>query len=107
MANSIFDQLRDAAKRTAQELDDKYALKNKFEQGASRANEAARKAGETVNQAAATARERFGKFDEEHKVTDNLRDAASKAEEAIKQGAEVAQSRAEEFSQATEDTARE
>jgi hypothetical protein len=111
MANSIFDQLRDAAKRTAQELDEKYDLKNKFDQGVNAANETARRAGETVNQATATARERFNKFDEEHKVTDNLRDTASKAADkagdAIKQGAQVAQTSAEQFSKATEDTARE
>ena len=40
MANSIFDQLRDAAKRTAQELDEKYDLKNKFDQGVTAANDA-------------------------------------------------------------------
>lgn len=111
MANSIFDQLRDAAKRTAQELDDKYDLKNKFEQGVNTANQVvgdtARKAGETVNQATATARERFNKFDEEHKVTDNLRDTAAKAEDVIKQGAQSAQAGAEQFSKATEETARE
>ncbi|MEP7338376.1 MAG: hypothetical protein ABI977_11630 [Acidobacteriota bacterium] len=115
MANSIFDQLRDAAKRTAQELDEKYDLKNKFDQGVNTASqvagETARRAGETVNQATATARERFNKFDEEHKVTDNLRDTASKAadkaEDVIKQGAQVAQTSAEQFSKATEETARE
>lgn len=62
MVNSIFDQLREAAKRTAQELDEKYDLKNKFEPGVIAANQAAsetaRKAGETFNQATATARER-------------------------------------------------
>src|SRR5262249_34811242 len=71
------------------------------------AAEAARKAGETANQAATAARERFGQFDEEHKVTDNLRDAAARAGEAVRQGAQVAQTGVEQFSQATEETARE
>jgi hypothetical protein len=111
MANSIFDQLREAAKRTAKDLDEKYDLKNKFDQGVNAANqmagETARKAGESLSQGAAAARERFSKFDEEHNVTDNLRDTASRAEEAIKQGAQAAQSGAEQFSKVTEETARE
>ena len=105
--SSIFDQLRDAAKRTAQDLDNKFDLKNKFEQGATLANDAARKAGETVNQAATAARQQFEKFDQEHKVTDNLRDAAVKTEETIKQGAQVAQTGVEQVSKVAEDTARE
>ncbi|MEO6724038.1 MAG: hypothetical protein ABIU20_00680 [Blastocatellia bacterium] len=111
MANSIFDQLRDAAKRTAQDLDEKYDLKNKFDQGVTAANEAARKAGDKAGQAATVAREQFNKFDEEHKVTDNLRDTASKVatktEETIKQGTQAAQTGAEQFSKVTEETARE
>ena len=33
MSNSIFDQLRDAARRAAQDLDERLDLKNKVEQG--------------------------------------------------------------------------
>ncbi len=110
MANSLFDQLREAAKRTAQDLDNKFELKNKFEQGATFANDAARKAGETVNQAATAARQQFEKFDQEHKVTDNLREAAGKAEEAFNQGkqaAQAAQTGVEQASKVAEETARE
>lgn len=109
--SSIFDQLRDAAKRTAQELDDKFDLKNKFEQGVNTAsqaaNEAARKASDTMSQAATAAREQFSKLDEEYKVTDNLRETAAKAEETIKQGAQTAQAGAEQVSKVAEETARE
>lgn len=107
MANSIFDQLRDAAKQAAKDLDEKFDLKNKFEQGATVAGEAARKASETANQAASAAREQFVKFDAEYKVTDNLRDTAAKAEATIKQGAEAAQTEAEQFSRQAEETVRE
>lgn len=107
MANSIFDQLRDAAKRTAQELDDKFDLKNKFEQGVNTAGEVARKAtdslGQTANQAATAAREQFNKLDDEFKVTDNLRDVATKAEDTFKQGAAAAQTGAEQFSKNAEE----
>jgi len=108
MANSIFDQLRDAAKQAAKELDEKYELKKKFEQGAGFANETARKASESVsqtaNQAASVAREQFVKFDAEYRVTDNLRETANKAEETFKQSAETAQTGAEEFSRQAEET---
>ncbi len=107
MSGSIFDQLREAARRTAQELDEKLDLKNKIEQGVSTAGEVVRKAGETINEASGVAREEFGKIDEQYKVKDNLRETASRAEEAIRQGAEAAQTGAEQFSRAAEETARE
>lgn len=107
MANNIFDQLRDAAKRTAQELDEKFDLKNKFEQGVNTAGEVAKKAtdslGQTAAQAATAAREQFNKLDEDLKVSDNLRDVAAKAEDTIKQGATVAQAGAEQFSKNAEE----
>lgn len=107
MANNIFDQLRDAAKRTAQELDEKFDLKNKFEQGVNTAGEVAKKAtdslGQTAAQAATAAREQFNKLDEDLKVTDSLRDVAAKAEDTIKQGATVAQAGAEQFSKNAEE----
>src|SRR5215475_13187139 len=84
MSNNIFDQLRDAARRAAQDLDERFDLKNKIEQGIGVANDAARKTGATINEAADAARERFDKFDEQHKVTENLRDKASKAEDAAR-----------------------
>ena len=45
MSNSIFDQLRDAARRAAQDLDERFDLKNKVEQGIDTAGDMARKAG--------------------------------------------------------------
>ena len=45
MSNSIFDQMRDAARRAAQNLDERFDLKNKAEQGINAAGEAARRAG--------------------------------------------------------------
>ncbi len=89
MAGSIFDQLREAAKKTAEELD----LKNRVEQGLNTA-------GKAVNDAASAAREQFGKLDEQFKVTESVREGATKAEETIRGGAE-------EFSKAAGETARE
>src|SRR5262249_58328495 len=82
MSNSIFDQLRDAARRAAQQLDDRFDLKNKVEQGIDTAGDMARKAESKINEAAGAARERVNKFDEKYKVTENLGDKTAKAEDA-------------------------
>ena len=85
MSNNIFDQLRDAARRAAKDLDERFDLKNKVEQGIDAANDMARKAGATINEAAGAARERFDKFEEQYKVAENLRDKAAKAEDAARE----------------------
>jgi ElaB/YqjD/DUF883 family membrane-anchored ribosome-binding protein len=85
MSNNIFDQLRDAAWRAAKDMDERFNLKNKVEQGIDTANDAARKAGATINEATDAARERFDKFDEQYRVTENLRDKATKAEDAARE----------------------
>lgn len=100
MSNSIFDQLRDAARRKAQELDERFDLKNRVEQGFNAATDVA-------NRAAGSAREQFDKLDDQFKVTDNLRDTASKAQGTVREGAQTAQESADRFSKAAEDTARE
>jgi hypothetical protein len=100
MGVSIFDQLREAAKRTAQDLDERFDLKNKVEKGI-------QTAGKVATDAAGTAREQFDKLDDQFKVTDNLRGAAARTEETIRDGARAAQSGVEDFSRAAEDTARE
>jgi hypothetical protein len=92
MSNSIFDQLRDAARRAAQDLDERFDLKNKVEQGIDTAGSMARKAEATINEAAGAARERFDKFDEQYKVTENLRDKTAKAEDAAREVFGAAQS---------------
>lgn len=99
MSNSIFDQLRDAARRKAQELDEKFDLKNKIEQGVNTA-------GSAINEAAGAAREQINKIDDQYKVTENLRETASKAGETIRDGAKVAQTGAEKASKVADETAR-
>ncbi|MBI3422819.1 MAG: hypothetical protein HY011_07755 [Acidobacteria bacterium] len=89
--NSIFDQMRDAARRKAAELDEKYDLKTKLEQGVNTAGDLARKAGETVNEAAQVARAKATKVDEELRVTENVKTAANKAGETIREGAQTAE----------------
>ncbi len=107
MSNSIFDQLREAARRTAQELDERLDLKNRVEQGITTASDVARKAGDTINEATSAARERFDRLDDQYRVKENLRDTAAKAEETFREGARVAQTNAEQFSKTAEEKARE
>lgn len=111
MSSNIFDQLRETARRTAHDLDDKFKLKEKLEQGINTAgqaaNDATRRAGATVNDAANAARTGFEKLDQDYKVKDNLREAAAKAEATMRAGAQTAQTQAEKFSQTAEETARE
>lgn len=94
--NSIFDQMREAARRKAAELDEKYDLKTKFEQGVNTAGDLARKAGETVNEAANVARTKAVQVDEELRVTENVKSAATKAGETIREGAQTAEQTARE-----------
>jgi hypothetical protein len=84
MSNSIFEQLRDAAKRKAQEIDEKFELKNKINQGVETASKVA-------NEAAGTVRERFDKLDEQFNLSQNIREAATRTEEAVREGTQAAE----------------
>ncbi|MCI0662183.1 MAG: hypothetical protein L0220_14020 [Acidobacteria bacterium] len=84
MSNSILDQLREAARRKAQEIDEKYDLKNKINQGVDTA-------GKVASEAAGTVRERFDKLDEQFNLSQNIRAAADKTGEAVREGAQVAE----------------
>jgi hypothetical protein len=105
--NSIFDQMREAARRKAAELDEKFDLKTKLEQGVSVASDVVNKAGATVNEATKVAREKAGQINEEYRVTENIRTATTQAEETIREGARTAQTTATEAAQTAEQAARE
>jgi hypothetical protein len=105
--SSIFDQWRETARRKAQELDEKFELKTKFEQGVNAASDLARRAGETASEAASAARTKAEQIDEEYRVKENLRNAASQAQDKLRAGARAAQTGATEAAQTAEQTARE
>ena len=105
--NSVFDQWREAARRKAAELDEKYDLKSKLEQSVNAASDVVTQAGSTVNKAANVAREKASQINTEYGVTDNLRNATAQAEETFRQGARAAQTSATEAAQTAEQTARE
>ena len=56
MNSKKFDELRDAARRKAQELDDQFKVRDKFAQGVNAATEAAKK--RWANQPASTAKKK-------------------------------------------------
>lgn len=64
MGRSIFDDLREVARKKAEELEGKYDLRAKVEEG--------------LNAATAAAREQFTRLDDQYKVTENLKETATR-----------------------------
>jgi hypothetical protein len=99
MNSKKFNELRDAAKRKAQELDEQYSIRDRVNQGVNAATDAARTASEVIGDAAASARDRVNAIDDQYQVRQNVRNTASQAGDTIREGAT-------EFSKSAEDTAR-
>ena len=100
MNSKKFGELRDAAKRKAQELDEQFNIRDRVKQGVNEATDAARKAGDVLSDAAAVARDKVNAIDEQYQVRENVKSTASQAGETIREGATG-------FSKSAEDTARE
>jgi hypothetical protein len=71
-----FDELREAARRKAQELEDRFEIRRKVELGFNAATDAAIKATEAVGDMASAAREQAATIDKDLGVSDNLRAGA-------------------------------
>jgi hypothetical protein len=84
MSNSILEQLREAARRKAQEIDEKYDLKNKLNQGVDSASKVA-------SEAAGTVRDRFEQIDEQFNLSENFRQAANRTGDMVREGAQAAE----------------
>lgn len=100
MNSKKFNEIKDAAKRKAQELDEQFSIRDKVNQGVNAATDAARKASEVISDAASVAREKATAIDDQYQVRQNVRTTASQAGETIREGAA-------EFSKSAEETARE
>ncbi len=87
---SALNDLFDAAKRKTQELDEKFKLKDKFEEGVKAASDAARKGVEAVDQAVTTVRDQAGKVDEQLGVSEKVKATADQASEVLRSGAATA-----------------
>ena len=82
-----FDELHRAARRKAQDLDQKFAISDLVEEGARMAGEAARRGAETVASGAERLRTEAGRMSEEGQVreaTDRAAKEARKAGEALR-----------------------
>lgn len=100
------DQLFDAARRKTQELDEKFKLKDKLDEGIKTASEAARKGVNVVSDAVNTAREQANKVDEQFGVSEKFKATTEQAGEAARSGAQAAQSVASDFAKNAEETAK-
>lgn len=73
------DEWQRAARRKAQELDEKYGIKERVEEGARAAQDAARKGKETVADGAERVRREAERLDEQYEVSEHARRVAGAA----------------------------
>lgn len=83
------EELRVAAKRKAQELDEKYGIKDRVEEGARAAQEAARRGAETVASKAERARGEAERLSEEYELRGRARQAAEETQRAAREAGDV------------------
>ena len=100
------NDLFDAARRKTQELDEKFKIKDKLDEGLKAASDAARKGVEVANDAVNTAREQANKVDEQLGVSDKFKAATGQAGEAARATAEAAQSVASDVAKNAEEAAK-
>jgi hypothetical protein len=86
------DEWQRVARRKAQELDEKYGIKDRVEEGARVAQDAARKGAETLAGGADRIRSEAERLDEQYEVTENARRVADEATRRAREAGEVARS---------------
>ncbi len=84
------DEWQRTARRKAQELDEKYGIKDRVEEGARVAQDAARKGAETLSGGADRLRSEAERLDEEYEVSEKARRIAEEAARRAKEAAEAA-----------------
>jgi hypothetical protein len=110
---SKLEELRRRAEEAARQLDEKYDIKSKVDQGARNATEAVRKGAQAASSTIDSARKEASRIDREHKVSERVSEsaqrAASAAEDALrraelkKKAGEVVNEAAEKASDAARD----
>lgn len=80
---SKLDELRRRAEEAARQLDEKYDIKSKFDQGTRVATDALRKGAEATTSALDKAREEATRINREHKVTERVSNTARRAAESV------------------------
>ncbi|HWC78079.1 MAG TPA: hypothetical protein VG778_11485 [Blastocatellia bacterium] len=76
------DELKRRAEQAARDLDDKYKITSKLDQGARVATDALRKGVEVASSGVDAAREEVSRLDREHKVSERARKVAQTVDEA-------------------------
>lgn len=88
------DEWQRAARRKARELDEKYGIKDRVEEGARAAQDAARRSAETINSGAERARAEAERLSEEFEVKEHARRAADEATRRAREAGEAFRSAA-------------
>lgn len=84
------DEWQRAARRKARELDEKYGIKDRVEEGARVAQDAARKGAETLGGGAERVREEAERLDAEYEVRERARHVAEEAARRAREAGEAA-----------------
>lgn len=82
---SKLEELRRRAEEAARQLDEKYEIKSKFDQGTRAATDALRKGAEATTSALDKAREEASRINREHKITERINETAKRAAEAAEE----------------------
>ena len=101
---SALNDLFEAARKKTQELDEKFNLKDKLEEGVKAASDAARKGVEVVGDAVNTAREQAVKIDDQLGVSEKFKGATENP--TAKASVETVQTAVTDFAKNAEQTAR-
>jgi len=80
---SKLEELRRKAEEAARELDEKFEITNKINEGARRATDALRKGADVATSTLDAAREEASRLDREHRVSERVGDAARRAAETV------------------------
>ncbi|HEV8484331.1 MAG TPA: hypothetical protein VGV87_12370 [Blastocatellia bacterium] len=82
------DELRRRAEQTARDLDEKYKITSKLDQGTKAATDALRKGVDAASSGIDAAREEISRIDRDHKISERVTDSARKVGETIDEAAQ-------------------
>ena len=85
------DEWREAARRKARDLDEKYNIRERVEEGARAAGEAAKRGAEAVKTGAERAREEAGRIGDELDINEHAADVRDRTRETREQAARAAE----------------
>ena len=81
------DELRRRAEQTARDLDEKFKITSKLDQGTKAATDALRKGVDAASSGIDAAREEISRIDRDHKISERVTDSARKVGETIDEAA--------------------